>query len=294
MSFTANTGAEVVHRSDLFSVNPLALKVDWRKNLSRGGTEPPVDDALIGLARDMAPNMGNGASETGSSGQLNPIICRALPDRTLEVVGGFRRLRAALYLRESGECPDFEIKYVVRKISDSEAALQNVSENVQREDPKPVQLAYAIRSLNTDYCLSMKEIAGRLKRSEAWCRKLVDLVNLAPSIQAAVADGTVPVMAALEMATLPASEQIATFDAVKDSGGKVSVAKVREQKPPAVGVPPKPKALTVKQIEVVFVEAAQEFTDSRVHIFAEVALAVIQGKTEVSELYKAIAAMVAK
>ena len=58
--------------------------------------EPPVDDALIELARDMMPKKGQGDTEEGSSGQLNPILVRPLSDRRLEVVGGFRRMRAAL------------------------------------------------------------------------------------------------------------------------------------------------------------------------------------------------------
>jgi hypothetical protein len=37
-----------VTHSDIFLVDPRALVVDWRKNLSRNGEEPPVDDDLIG------------------------------------------------------------------------------------------------------------------------------------------------------------------------------------------------------------------------------------------------------
>ena len=53
--------------------------MDWRKNLSRNGEEPPVDDALIELARDMMPKKGQGDAEEGTSGQLNPILVRPLP-----------------------------------------------------------------------------------------------------------------------------------------------------------------------------------------------------------------------
>ena len=60
-----------------------------------------------------------------SSGQLNPILVRPLSDRRLEVIGGFRRMRAALWLKESGTCPDFKVKYIVSRLSDAEAALVN-------------------------------------------------------------------------------------------------------------------------------------------------------------------------
>jgi hypothetical protein len=76
MAFTAETGEHKVTRSDIFLVDPRALIVDWRKNLSRNGEEPPVDEALKELALDMLPKKGQGDSEEGSSGQLNPILTR--------------------------------------------------------------------------------------------------------------------------------------------------------------------------------------------------------------------------
>jgi hypothetical protein len=48
VSDSAETGSHKVTRSDIFLVNAKALVLDWRKNLSRNGEEPPVDDALIG------------------------------------------------------------------------------------------------------------------------------------------------------------------------------------------------------------------------------------------------------
>ena len=85
MAFTADTGDHKVTRSDIFLVDPRALIVDWRKNLSRNGEEPPVDQALMDLARDMMPKKGQGDGEDGSCGQLNPILVRPLSDRRLEV-----------------------------------------------------------------------------------------------------------------------------------------------------------------------------------------------------------------
>ena len=114
--------------------------MDWRKNLSRNGEEPPVDEALIELARDMMPKKGQGDTEEGTSGQLNPILVRPLSDRRLEVVGGFRRMRAALWLIESGTCPDFKVKYVVSRLSDAEAALVNSPRTSSGKTPSPSSL----------------------------------------------------------------------------------------------------------------------------------------------------------
>jgi ParB/RepB/Spo0J family partition protein len=230
MAFIADSQGHKVTRSDVFLVAPTALVVDWRKNLSRNGEEPPVDEALKVLALDMMPKKGQGAAEDGSSGQLNPILTRPLPDRRLEVVGGFRRMRAALWLVESGTCPDFKVKYSVSRLSDAEAALINLSENIQREDPKPIQLAHAVRSLTEDYGMSLKVVAGRLKRSETWISNLLNLVMLPTSIQASVANGRTPIAAALEIAKLPGDQQVAVFDALAQGGEKITAAKVRQKR----------------------------------------------------------------
>jgi ParB/RepB/Spo0J family partition protein len=230
MAFTAETGDHKVTRSDIFLVDPRALVIDWRKNLSRNGEEPPVDDALIELARDMMPKKGKGDTEEGTSGQLNPILVRPLPDRRLEVIGGFRRMRAALWLVESEECPDFKVKYVVSRLSDAEAALVNLSENIQREDPKPIQLAHAVRSLTEDYGLTLNQVSGRLKRSEAWLSNLLNLVMLPAYIQESVANGKTPVSAALELTKLPTAKQVETFNELASSGGKVTAAKIKEKR----------------------------------------------------------------
>jgi ParB/RepB/Spo0J family partition protein len=230
MAFTAETGDHKVTRSDIFLVDPRALVVDWRKNLSRNGEEPPVDEALVELARDMMPKRGQGDSEDGSSGQLNPILTRPLPDRRLEVVGGFRRMRAALYLIESGLCPDFRVKYVVSRLSDAEAALVNLSENIQREDPRPIQLAHAVRSLTEDYGMSLRQVAGRLKRSETWLSNLLNLVMLPTAIQASVAGGETPVSAALELVKLPADQQVAVFDSLAQGGEKITANRVKAKR----------------------------------------------------------------
>ena len=96
--------------------------------------------------------------------------------------------------------------------ADAEAALVNLSENIQREDPRPIQLAHAVRALTEDYGLTMKQVAGRLKRSEAWLSNLLSLVMLPASIQESVANGKTPVSAAIELTKLPTDKQVQTFN----------------------------------------------------------------------------------
>jgi ParB family chromosome partitioning protein len=139
-------------------------------------------------------------------------------------------MRAALWLIESGTCADFKVKYTVSRLSDAEAALVNLSENIQREDPKPVQMAHAIRALTEDYGLTLKQVAGRLKRSESWCGNLLNLVMLPKPIQESVASGETPVSAAVELTKLPADQQVAVFDSLAQGGEKITAKKVRAKR----------------------------------------------------------------
>ena len=230
MAYTPDTGDFKVSRSDIFTVDPRGLVVDWRNNLSRQGQEPPVDDSLKSLALDMMPRRGASDTAEGSSGQLNPIICRRLPDRKLEVIGGFRRLRAALWLIESGTCPDFQIKYTVSTMNPAEAALANLSENIQRQDLTPVELAHAVRMLHEDYHMSYDDIATRLKHTKNWLSTVVNLTSLDKEIQQSIQDGDTPVTAGLVLAKEPTPEaQREVFKAAKGDGTKkVTVEAVKE------------------------------------------------------------------
>lgn len=207
---TVNT----VGRNDVLAIHPDDLVINWGANLSRGGVEPKVDDALKALALSMMPK----TAEGGSSGQINPILVRITAERKAEVVGGFRRARAAKWLVESGQCPDFRLKCIVSKVSAVEAALANLDENMHREDPQPIQIAYAIRSLMEDYYMDRKSIAERLKVSIGYIGQLLTLVELPKQIQDSVDKGETTVTGALAIAKLPAAIQVETFQEVKAKG----------------------------------------------------------------------------
>ncbi len=206
-------------RSNIYRLDPRDIVCDWKKNLSRGGIEPPVDADLIALARDMKPKAGPGDAEDGSSGQLNPVLVRMLPDRRAELVGGFRRYRAALWLVETGECSDFQLICNKVTLSDAEAALTNLGENIHRDNPEPLQLAHAIRTLHEGYGMPLPTIAKRLRKSTTYINYLLKLTGLPSILQDAVGDGTASVAALAELTDLPAPIAIQVFNAAKEAKG---------------------------------------------------------------------------
>lgn len=212
-------------RSNVYRLDPRDIICDYRKNISRGGVEPKVDESLIALAESMAPKMGPGDDEDGSSGQLNPVLVRMLPDRRAELVGGFRRYRAALWLVESGRCSDFQLICTKCTLSDAEAALTNMDENIQRSDPEPIQLAHAIRSLHEGYGMPLSAIAKRLRMSANYTSYLLGLTGLPTEIQDAVSSGQASAAAAAELTDLPGPIAIQVFNEAKEAAGKKVGAK---------------------------------------------------------------------
>jgi len=232
---------ESVKRNNFFLVNPHAITMRADRNISRDGFDV-VSDSIRQLAESMAPR------EDGGSGQISPIIVRPIDKDQLECVAGFRRLAAARYLIDSGICTDYKIKYVVMRLNDAEAALMNLTENMEREDPNPIQIANAIRCLNEDYGMSFKDISVKLKRPASTISNMVNLVSLPKSIQDSVIAGTTTVSAAIELARMPASEQAQAFEVAGSDGAKVTPARVKAAKATTSVDDTTPRPRTTKQV----------------------------------------------
>ena len=223
MARAVATGEYECRRTDSFITDPRAIVVNWRNNLSRQGIEPPVDEELMELGRSMMPK------DKGGRGQLEPVTCRSLGDKRPELVAGFRRLRAGLWLIESGECPDFQIRCELKTVTDKEAALDNFEENVKRKDLSPVEQAHVIRSLQESYGFSVTEIAEKLHWPESKVRKVGELTALPERIQESVSNRKTSVSTALELGKLPPAERDAVFNAAEASGEPVKAKDVRSR-----------------------------------------------------------------
>jgi ParB/RepB/Spo0J family partition protein len=228
MATTIETGEyDKPTRSDVFHVDPRSIVPTWDNNISRGRREPVVNDDLIDLAKDLMPRKGASDTEEGTSGQLQPVLVRKLSDHRLEIVAGFRRLRAFLYAYESGLTTDAKIMVKITTLNPLEAALANIAENMQRTDPEPIDFAHAIRYL-IDQGMSLKAIAGRLKRSQQNISALLSLVTLPSDIQESVASGETTIGAGVELANAPEEMKRPVFEEVKAQGGKkVKVTEVK-------------------------------------------------------------------
>jgi len=115
-------------------------------------------------------------------GVLQPILVTEAVDG-YQLVAGERRLRAA-------QAAGLErIPAVVRQLADRDQLELALVENLQREDLDPLETADAYRQLIDDFGLSQDEVAIRVGRARSTVANTLRLLELAPGVQAAVADG---------------------------------------------------------------------------------------------------------
>src|SRR5882672_5271514 len=118
-------------------------------------------------------------------GLIQPITVRKVGN-AYELVVGERRLRAAQLL--SWETIDAR----VIDISDEDAAVKGLIENLQRADLTPIEEARGYKQLvEAPYNMTQEAIAQRVGKSQACIARLLALLELPPEIQALMPRGII-------------------------------------------------------------------------------------------------------
>jgi len=116
-------------------------------------------------------------------GVIQPILVT----ETIEgyrLVAGERRLRAA-------ELAGLErIPAVVRQLADSGQLELALVENLQRADLNAIEEAHAYHQLIEEFGFTQETVAGRVGRARSTVANTLRLLELEPSVQAAIADGS--------------------------------------------------------------------------------------------------------
>ena len=102
-----------------------------------------------------------------------------------QLIAGERRVRAA---RLAGL---ERIPAVVRQLADSEQLELALVENLQREDLNPIESAHAYRQLVDHFGFTQERLAERLGRARPTIANTLRLLDLDPSVQDAIAAGSV-------------------------------------------------------------------------------------------------------
>lgn len=116
-------------------------------------------------------------------GLLQPLVVRHLPDGKFELIAGERRLRGA---RELGW---LVIPCSVRTMTEAEAAVLRILENLQRVDLEPMEEAEGFQTLMSGG-MSAVELAGLVHKSRHYVYEGLLLLRLPSSAREALEAGT--------------------------------------------------------------------------------------------------------
>ncbi len=153
-----------------------------------------------------------------------------------QLVAGERRLRAA-------QAAGLErIPAVIRQLIDRDQLELALVENLQRADLDPIETADAYRQLIDRFGLSQDDVAARVGRARSTVANTLRLLDLAPEIQAAVADGRLTEGHGRAFGGLPAEVQARVLDSVVGQELSVRqteelVRRLREPRPSAPAAP---------------------------------------------------------
>ncbi|MCE2881352.1 MAG: ParB/RepB/Spo0J family partition protein [Planctomycetaceae bacterium] len=111
------------------------------------------------------------AASIKQAGLMQPVMVRPSA-QGFELVAGERRWRAAKLIGLA------TIPALVREIDEQTAAELALIENVQREDLNPMERAYALRRLSSDFSLTHQDIADRVGLDRASVSNLLRLADL--------------------------------------------------------------------------------------------------------------------
>ncbi len=116
------------------------------------------------------------ADSIAQHGVLQPLLVRPMIGGGYQLVAGERRWRAS---RIAGLT---QVPVVIKELSDTEAAVISLIENLQREDLNPVEEAFGFASLMKDFNLTQEEAAQRVGKSRPAVANALRLLKLPEAV----------------------------------------------------------------------------------------------------------------
>jgi ParB family chromosome partitioning protein len=162
-------------------------------------------------------------------GILQPIL-------VTETIDGYRLVAGERRLRAAAAAGLERIPAVVRQLDDQTQLEVALIENLQREDLDAIEAARGFRSLIDEFGFSPELIAARVGRARSTVANMLRLLELAPSVQAAVGDRRITEGHARALGGLSVDHQDHVLGTVIDQDLSVRqteelVRRLREPKP---------------------------------------------------------------
>ncbi len=116
------------------------------------------------------------ADSIAQHGVLQPLLVRPMIGGGYQLVAGERRWRAS---RIAGLT---QVPVIIKELSDTEAAVISLIENLQREDLNPVEEALGFASLIKDFDLTQEEAAEKVGKSRPAVANALRLLKLPEAV----------------------------------------------------------------------------------------------------------------
>jgi len=180
-------------------------------------------------------------------GILQPILVR-VKEGKYEVVAGERRLRAARALNME------EVPAIIKDVTDQEAFIIALIENIQREGLNPIEEAQAYEKLIRDFGYTQDAVAKSVGKDRSTVSNLLRVLKLPEEIRKSIYDDEISLghARALLSATVPSEQRKLFLLTVKKGLSVRELENLVQDK--AKGGTRKPKGKQAKDHEVVALE----------------------------------------
>ena len=159
-----------------------------------------------------------------AQGMMQPVLLRPRPQGGYELVAGERRWRAA------GLAGLRDMPAVIREVTDQQASVMALIENIQREDLKPLDEAGALQRLHDEFGLTHQEMAEAVGKSRTAVTNALRLLSLEPAVRELLDEGALEMGHARALVPLPAGTQAAAARTIVARGLNVRQAEALAQR----------------------------------------------------------------
>lgn len=128
------------------------------------------------------------AADIKAVGQLQPIVVKQIDAHRYCLVAGERRYRAISQILKQDS-----IRATIRRVDESETGTRfvQISENTQRDDYLPLELAAELAYLKAETGFTIEQIASRIGKSKGFVSKYINLLNAPDEVKQAIQSGDV-------------------------------------------------------------------------------------------------------
>ena len=173
------------------------------------------------------------AASIAAQGVLQPLVVRTKAQGGFELIAGERRWRAA---QQAGL---HQVPVVLKRVSDQEASIIALVENIQREDLGAMEQAAGLERLRSEFDLTQQELADVVGKSRVAIANSLRLLKLGVVARGLLVRGAIDVGHAKAILALAGAEQDRAAQRIHDAGLSVREAEKLVRDMLAGAKPPK-------------------------------------------------------